>query len=446
MDKLVSIVVTCYNHEKYIEQCIRSLFQQTYQNIELFILNDGSTDRSEEIIQALLEESPFSQTQYHYHPNQGVVKTRNKGFELVHGDYLLFVDSDNYLPSNFVSAMVEKAEKENADIVYTQLVDSESGEVLISMPEFDLPMMYKGNFMDNCSLIRRSIIGDVRYDGHLKKLVDYDFFMNLIVNKSAKAVSCMETRIYYRVLEDSISDHQNLSKFYDAYGYLLSKYMSQYPDYAREAIDFNFKRAIALSDPKIHYKDQKITVYYSETQAFSEEKSLKFDFKHQGSLKFHFSEEVRYLRVDMTEFPIFFEQLSLTRKANKTELEPIFSNGYRSFYCWLFPTSDPQMVFSIGEHAGQDFQLDYQLMNMSNILEDDYIGNALTHQLQTIYQRLQHSNYLQIEYKDKSSQYEEKLRQLEAEYASLQKEYHTVIGSRRWIIPTKVINMFRRKK
>lgn len=64
MNKKVSVVVTCYNHEKYIEECLRSIFAQTHQNIELIIFNDGSTDLSDEVISSTLLDSPFVETSY----------------------------------------------------------------------------------------------------------------------------------------------------------------------------------------------------------------------------------------------------------------------------------------------------------------------------------------------------------------------------------------------
>lgn len=96
MNDKVSVVVTCYNHEKYIAKCIKSIFEQTYQNIELIVFNDGSTDRSGEIISSLLLESPFKETKYFSGANQGVVKVRNAALEQITGEYLLFVDSDNF--------------------------------------------------------------------------------------------------------------------------------------------------------------------------------------------------------------------------------------------------------------------------------------------------------------------------------------------------------------
>ena len=82
MTNLISVVVTCYNHENYIEQCLRSIFNQTYRNIELIVLDDGSTDYSPEIIQEVLKESPFVTT-FESHENIGVVRTRNKGLNLL---------------------------------------------------------------------------------------------------------------------------------------------------------------------------------------------------------------------------------------------------------------------------------------------------------------------------------------------------------------------------
>ena len=76
MNNLISVVVTCYNHEKYIEQCLRSILNQTYRNIELIVLDDGSTDSSAKIIQEVLKDSPF-ETSFESHENLGVVKNRN---------------------------------------------------------------------------------------------------------------------------------------------------------------------------------------------------------------------------------------------------------------------------------------------------------------------------------------------------------------------------------
>ena len=166
---------------------------------------------------------------------------------------------------------------------------------------------------------------------------------------------------------------------------------------------------------------------------------MKFNFDYQGKLLLTFPDEIRFLRIDMTESPIFLQNLSLLRQSNNTELDPISTNGIRLLNEWIFPMDDPVMVFSLGEHAGQNFELNYQLMNMTHVLEDGYIGIELTNQLQT-------SNKIQNEYHEKLIQSEQNYSNLQAMYKQLNLEYNTVIGSRRWIIPTKIINFFRRNK
>ena len=104
MKSKVSVIVTCFNHEDYIEECLRSIFSQTYSNIELFVFNDGSTDNSGKIIEQVLTESPFFETKYIYDENRGVVAVRNEGLGQFTGDYVLFVDSDNFLNNDHINS------------------------------------------------------------------------------------------------------------------------------------------------------------------------------------------------------------------------------------------------------------------------------------------------------------------------------------------------------
>ena len=102
MDKKVSVVVTCYNHEKYIEECLRSIFGQTHQEIELLIFNDGSTDASGDVISEVLQDSPFTETHYFSEKNRGLAYVRNDALSKMTGDFLLFVDSDNFLNDDHI--------------------------------------------------------------------------------------------------------------------------------------------------------------------------------------------------------------------------------------------------------------------------------------------------------------------------------------------------------
>lgn len=231
MTKLISVVVTCYNHENYIEQCLRSIFNQTYRNIELIVLDDGSTDSSAKILQEVLKDSPF-ETSFESHENLGVVKNRNMGLGLIKGDYLLFVDSDNYLDMDYIEQLYGKLIETNADIAYCDLFNPEKEEYYLKSREFDLTDFLNASFIDNCSLIRRKIIGNARYDEKLnrKKLEDYDFLLNLIINNGAKAVYQPNTKLNYRVFETgSISGRDSVHYHYEVYLEILEKYLDKLP-------------------------------------------------------------------------------------------------------------------------------------------------------------------------------------------------------------------------
>lgn len=231
MTKLISVVVTCYNHENYIEQCLRSIFNQTYRSIELIVLDDGSTDSSSEIIQEVLKESPFVTT-FESHENIGVVRTRNKGINLLNGDYFIFVDSDDFLDDRYVEELYDCAINHQADIVYCDLFNFEKNEVYLKAQEFELHSLLVSNYISNCSLVKKAILKDTYYDEKLsgKKLEDYDFFLNLIINNGAKAVYQPNTKLNYRVFEkDSISKRDSVRYHYEIYLEVLEKYLDKLP-------------------------------------------------------------------------------------------------------------------------------------------------------------------------------------------------------------------------
>lgn len=117
---LVSILVPIYNVEKYIEKCAISLFEQSYDNIEYIFVDDCSPDKSVEIIQTTLRKYPNRelQTKLIKHKfNEGLAVARNTGLQNATGDYVLFVDSDDYIDKQTVEALVYTAQSNKSDIV-----------------------------------------------------------------------------------------------------------------------------------------------------------------------------------------------------------------------------------------------------------------------------------------------------------------------------------------
>lgn len=110
----VSIIVPAYNVEKYIARCIDSLLSQTLTDIEIIIINDGSTDKTDEIINSYL---PEDRIKYFKRTNHGIGNTRNFGLKEASGEYIGFVDSDDYVEDNMFEELYKKANMEDLDLV-----------------------------------------------------------------------------------------------------------------------------------------------------------------------------------------------------------------------------------------------------------------------------------------------------------------------------------------
>lgn len=115
MNKLVSIIVPVYNVEKYIKKCITSLINQTYKNCEFIIVNDGTSDNSAEIVKNIDDYRIKVIDQV----NAGVSAARNRGIEESTGDYIIFVDADDYLAEDYVEYMMNLIEQEDSDFAYS---------------------------------------------------------------------------------------------------------------------------------------------------------------------------------------------------------------------------------------------------------------------------------------------------------------------------------------
>lgn len=128
-DVKVSIVIACYNEEHYIGQCLDSLTTQTLRDIEIIVVNDGSTDASMNVIQqCAIKDRRITAVQGQHH---GAAQARNFGMRYAHGKYISFFDADDYAAPDCYQIMYDSAEKNESDIcvVGSQSLDNETGEI-----------------------------------------------------------------------------------------------------------------------------------------------------------------------------------------------------------------------------------------------------------------------------------------------------------------------------
>lgn len=141
MNKLISIIIPCYNIENYIEKCIESIENQTYKDIEIIAVDDCSKDGTLVKLKELQEKYSNLQV-YQNDKNRGAAYSRNFAMKKAKGEYIGFVDSDDYITDDYYEKLMETAEKEKADLVAT-----------------DIEIVYENNY--NAPILSRACLGEV---------------------------------------------------------------------------------------------------------------------------------------------------------------------------------------------------------------------------------------------------------------------------------------------
>lgn len=132
----VSVIIPVYNADKYLRKCLDSLLAQTLKDIEIIIVNDGSTDNSESIINEYV--SAYQNIKYLFQNNSGPSVARNAGIHIASGEYIGFVDSDDYISPDMYSVLYQIAAENNVDIVTSDYYITNCGQI-ISTSHFSIP-------------------------------------------------------------------------------------------------------------------------------------------------------------------------------------------------------------------------------------------------------------------------------------------------------------------
>lgn len=208
---LVSIIVPVYNAEKTLNRCIGSILLQEYQNIELILVNDGSTDSSLSICRYWSNKD--SRVIVIEKQNTGVSESRNIGISKAAGEYLQFVDSDDWVGERSTGAMVQRAEQTQSDLVIAKFyrvsngITAEKGnikaDIVLSKKEFMTIMMKEpANFYYGVmwnKLYRRDIISAHRIGCCADLSWCEDFLFNLDYIRYAETFACLNVPVYYYV-------------------------------------------------------------------------------------------------------------------------------------------------------------------------------------------------------------------------------------------------------
>lgn len=111
---LISVIVPVYNVAQYLEKSIASIQQQTYQNLEIILVDDGATDESGHLCEQIAEQD--ERILVYHKENEGLSQARNDGLKQAHGDYVIFIDSDDYIHPEMIASLYQQLVKEDADV------------------------------------------------------------------------------------------------------------------------------------------------------------------------------------------------------------------------------------------------------------------------------------------------------------------------------------------
>ena len=165
-DIKISVVMPVYNTEKYVKRCVESVLQQTYRNIELIIVDDCSPGNIKEIAQYFANADSRVQIISH-EKNKGLFRARLTGAEHATGEYIAFIDSDDYVTNDYYHTLLEKAETQKADIAmdirYMKMRMVGSIYIIFMMPVLNL-MYFQGTMFENIFLNKRdNVIHGTQY-------------------------------------------------------------------------------------------------------------------------------------------------------------------------------------------------------------------------------------------------------------------------------------------
>jgi len=211
MDKKVSIIVPVYNTEKYLTKCLESLVNQTLKEIEIIIINDGSKDNSEKIIMNYIDKYS-DKIKYIYQENSGQAVARNKGIQMAKGEYIAFVDSDDYVDERTYEILWNEAKEKDYDILCFNLYEDIDGNIRRAMvyntENDDMVKKYITSEASPCNKIIKTCILRDNNLGFLEGHIYEDFALVPRLALYTNKIGYIDKCLYYYVIHSNSTMRQ----------------------------------------------------------------------------------------------------------------------------------------------------------------------------------------------------------------------------------------------
>jgi len=316
---MISVIVPVYNSEKYIARCIDSILAQSYKDIELILVNDGSSDASPEICDS------YAARDFRVHvihkENGGVSSARNAGLEIAAGDYIAFVDSDDYIDSEMYQSMIDTARKYDCDVIMCDCVKEYphaeapythpirpgfySKEQLYSEYYPHLLMMENVEYpptISTCTLLWKRTLRtpDMRYEPGIRYSEDLLFGAKLL--RSAQSFYYLKNCAFYHyVMNEQSASHTFVPDKFEDYKRLYKKIQDTF----LSDLEFDFREQVDLC---------LLFFLYNAVGDFYNANQLSDAAKREHILNILREEIVRdmFKRIKVTQLPISAKQKILS--------------------------------------------------------------------------------------------------------------------------------------
>lgn len=241
---LISVIVPIYNVQQYLSQCVESILAQTYQNLEIILVDDGSTDDSGRMCDALTQRD--NRIQVIHKPNGGLSDARNAGTKACNGTFVFYLDSDDYLEQDAISALVRIQFESHAEVVignyfYTysdheDIAQPDTGTVEAYPRKEAIALLMQGKLQTFAwgKLIRADIAK--RHLFPIGKLFEDHFWTHLVFQDCETVVYSSKPMVHYRQRGNSISFTFNLKRLDIIEGWRerIVFLQQEYPDMVEE--------------------------------------------------------------------------------------------------------------------------------------------------------------------------------------------------------------------
>lgn len=333
----ISIIVPVYNTHKYLDRCISSIINQTFKDLEIIIINDGSTDKSLQLLKKYAKLD--NRIKIHTQQNQGLSQTRNNGIHLSQCKYITFIDSDDELPldaleNQYKNALTNKSDLVVGDIIYA----GKNYQQLKKMKnhEDNLKAVFRKNIALQvcCKLYKKSLLTKHNlYFTKDKLYEDRDFTVKLFYYASNISFSNSLSYIYYYQQDNSISNLIQTKNIHDAIKILnkIYKFLYKQNIYDRYKYDFTYfalhliKSIVAIA---IKQPDRYILV-----DSFLEHVDTLSSFINKDTTKQIYTNHKNNYIVFMVLMLNFLSTANLTLQQIKKRI-PIYFHPKYSFYIY----------------------------------------------------------------------------------------------------------------